>query len=113
MIAILEASSFSFLQKHTLDFDGMVLLDDLEYNICSSFAGPYEHLGFGYFLVKMHVVFDFSSVPKLKRFVIGARERQLHYVFTRLSRHVPRMRSLTVKTRYATTSSMAVKGSSE
>ncbi|KAJ6956929.1 hypothetical protein NC653_038983 [Populus alba x Populus x berolinensis] len=64
-------------------------------------------------VVKMHVVFDFSSVPKLKRFVIGARERQLHYVFTRLSRHVPRMRSLTVKTRYATTSSMAVKGSSE
>ncbi|KAJ6856136.1 hypothetical protein NC651_037881 [Populus alba x Populus x berolinensis] len=51
----------------------------------------------------MHVVFDFSSVPKLKRFVIGARERQLHYVFTRLSRHVPRMRSLTGKTRYATT----------
>ncbi|KAG6739129.1 hypothetical protein POTOM_056715 [Populus tomentosa] len=44
----------------------------------------------------MHVVFDFSSVPKLKRFVIGASERQLHYVFTRLSRHVPRMRSLTV-----------------
>jgi hypothetical protein len=31
MIAILKASSF--LQKHTLDFDGMVLLDDLEYNI--------------------------------------------------------------------------------
>jgi hypothetical protein len=31
MIAILKTSSF--LQKHTLDFDGMVLLDDLEYNI--------------------------------------------------------------------------------
>ncbi|KAJ6862035.1 hypothetical protein NC652_039000 [Populus alba x Populus x berolinensis] len=45
------------------------------------------------------VVFDCSSVPKLKRFVIGANERQLHYVFTRLSKHVPRMRSLTVKTR--------------
>ncbi|KAL9376058.1 hypothetical protein Peur_030178 [Populus x canadensis] len=43
-------------------------------------------------------VFDFSSVPKLKRFVISANERQLHYVFTRLSKHVPRMRSLTVKT---------------
>lgn len=28
-------------------------------------------------------VFDFSSVPKLKRFVMGANKRQLHYVFTR------------------------------
>ncbi|XP_011044989.1 PREDICTED: uncharacterized protein LOC105140033 isoform X2 [Populus euphratica] len=44
------------------------------------------------------VVFDFSSDPKLKRFVIGANERQLHYVFTLLSKHVPRMSSLTVKT---------------